>query len=202
MDEEYILMGMAAYGEPVYLDEVRKQLLDLSKGLHFKKNLHIGVGDDFLPHADPANIASTAQFLVESMIRDVLQKARQHGRSRNLVYGGGVALNCLANRFLGQYYEKIWIMPNPGDAGNSLGASCLAHGGRVDWQDAFLGHDIPGAYPVNEILDHLVTDKIEGVASGRAEFGPRALGNRSLLADPRGHAIKNRVNEIKQRQKC
>jgi carbamoyltransferase len=92
-------------------------------------------------------------------------------------------------------------MPNPGDAGNSLGAGCLAHGGRVDWQSAFLGHDIPGAYPVNQILDHLVTDKIVGVASGRAEFGPRALGNRSLLADPRGHAIKNRVNEIKQRQK-
>ena len=201
MDEEYILMGMAAYGEPVYLDEIRKQLLDLSNGLHFKKNLHIGVGDDFLPMADPANIASTAQFLVESMIRDVLQKARKHGRSRNLVYGGGVALNCLANRFLGQYYEKIWIIPNPGDAGNSLGASCLAHGGRVNWRDAFLGHNIPGAYPVNTRLDHLVTDKIVGVASGRAEFGPRALGNRSLLADPRGHSIKNRVNEIKRRQK-
>jgi carbamoyltransferase len=201
MDEEYILMGMAAYGNPVYLNEMREQLVDTIPKLRFRQNLHIGVGDDFLPNADPANIASTAQYLVESMIRDVMQQARKHGRSTNLVYGGGVALNCLANRFLGQYYEKIWIMPNPGDAGNSLGASCLAHGGRVNWRDSFLGHDIPGAYPVNEILDHLVTDKIVGVASGRAEFGPRALGNRSLLADPRGHTIKNRVNEIKRRQK-
>jgi carbamoyltransferase len=201
MDEEYILMGMAAYGKPVYLNEMREQLVDTIPKLRFRQNLHIGVGDDFLPNADPANIASTAQYLVESMIRDVMQQARKHGRSTNLVYGGGVALNCLANRFLGQYYEKIWIMPNPGDAGNSLGAGCLAHGGRVNWRDSFLGHDIPGAYPVNEILDHLVTDKIVGVASGRAEFGPRALGNRSLLADPRGHTIKNRVNEIKRRQK-
>ena len=107
MDEEYILMGMAAYGEPVYLNEMREQLVDTIPKLRFRQNLHIGVGDDFLPNADPANIASTAQFLVESMIRDVLQRARQHGRSRNLVYGGGVALNCVANRFLGQYYEKI-----------------------------------------------------------------------------------------------
>jgi carbamoyltransferase len=201
MDEEYILMGMAAYGEPIYLNEMREQLVDTMPALHFRQNLHIGVGDDFLPNADPANIASSAQYLVEAMIRDVMQQARKYGRSTNLVYGGGVALNCLANRFLGQYYEKIWIMPNPGDAGNSLGASCLAHGGRVNWRDSFLGHNIPGAYPVNEILDHLVTSKIVGVASGRAEFGPRALGNRSLLADPRGHSIKNRVNEIKRRQK-
>ena len=55
-------------------------------------------------------------------------------------------------------------------------------------------------YPVNKLLDGLLADKIVGVASGRAEFGPRALGNRSLLADPRGANIKDRVNEIKRRQ--
>ena len=102
---------------------------------------------------------------------------------------------------LGDYYERIWIMPNPGDAGNSLGAACLGYGKKVTWNNSFLGHDIPGDYPVNAVLDHLLTDKIVGVASGRAEFGPRALGNRSLLADPRGHSIKNKVNEIKRRQK-
>ena len=114
---------------------------------------------------------------------------------------GGVALNCLANRNLGKYFENIWIMPNPGDAGSSLGAAALAYGGRLDWHSAFLGHDIDGHYPVNDILDRLLTDRIVGVASGRAEFGPRALGNRSLLADPRGTEIKDRVNEIKRRQK-
>jgi carbamoyltransferase len=51
------------------------------------------------------------------------------------------------------------------------------------------------------LLDNLLTNRIVGVASGRAEFGPRALGNRSLLADPRGQEIKDQVNEIKRRQK-
>jgi carbamoyltransferase len=91
-------------------------------------------------------------------------------------------------------------MPCPGDAGSSLGTAALAHGGRINWRSAFLGHDIGGAYPVHAILDELVSHRIVGVASGRAEFGPRALGNRSLLADPRGPDIKNQVNGIKRRQ--
>jgi carbamoyltransferase len=114
---------------------------------------------------------------------------------------GGVALNCLANRNLGEYFENIWIMPNPGDAGSSLGAAALKYGRRVNWVNAYLGHNIPGTYPVTPVLDALLSDGICGVASGRAEFGPRALGNRSLLADPRGPHIKDRVNEIKRRQK-
>jgi carbamoyltransferase len=113
---------------------------------------------------------------------------------------GGVALNCLANRNLGQYFDNIWIMPNPGDAGSSLGAAALAVGHRLNWRTAYLGHCISGAYPVQSLLDELLTTKIVGVASGCAEFGPRALGNRSLLADPRGPEIKDRVNEIKRRQ--
>ena len=92
-------------------------------------------------------------------------------------------------------------MPCPGDGGSSLGAAALALGKKIHWRDAYLGHCIPGPYPVNQLLDHLVTTGIVGVTSGRAEFGPRALGNRSLLADPRGPEIKDRVNEIKRRQK-
>lgn len=92
-------------------------------------------------------------------------------------------------------------MPNPGDAGSSLGAALLGFGGRSNWTDSFLGHDIPGSYPVNDVLTELLSKQIVGVASGRAEFGPRALGNRSLLADPRGNEIKDKVNEIKRRQK-
>jgi len=116
------------------------------------------------------------------------------------VYMGGVALNCLANRKLGDYFEQIWIMPCPGDAGSSLGAAALAYGRRINWNNAYLGHNISGEYPVDSIINHLLSDKIVGVASGRAEFGPRALGNRSLLADPRGTDIKDQVNAIKRRQ--
>lgn len=129
-----------------------------------------------------------------------MRRAKDFGWSTNLVYMGGVALNCLANRNLGDYFEKVWIMPNPGDAGSSLGAAALVHGRRIHFDHAFLGHSIPGPYPVNTALDGLLRDKIVGVASGRAEFGPRALGNRSLLADPRGPDIKDRVNQIKRRQ--
>jgi carbamoyltransferase len=113
---------------------------------------------------------------------------------------GGVALNCLANRNLGNYFDSIWIMPCPGDAGSALGGAALAYGKALNWVSARLGRSIHGEYPVNQLLDHLITDRIVGVASGRAEFGPRALGNRSLLADPRGPEIKDKVNAIKRRQ--
>jgi carbamoyltransferase len=147
------------------------------------------------------DIAAGAQELCENLIYNVMYRARQLDWSSNLVYMGGVALNCLANRNLGKYFENIWIMPCPGDAGSSLGAAALAHGKRINWNNAFLGHDIAGSYPVDAVVDHLVSHGICGVANGRAEFGPRALGNRSLLADPRGPDIKDRVNEIKRRQK-
>ena len=200
MDEEYILMGMAAYGEPKYTNEMLSLFNNISN-IEFRENLHIGTDGDFLRDADIMDIACSAQHVVEYLIKFVMAKARYLGSSKNLVYSGGVALNCLANRLLGDYFENIWIMPNPGDCGSSLGAAALGYGKKLNWTNAFLGYNIPGTYPTNRILDVLQTDKIVGVASGRAEFGPRALGNRSLLADPRGNEIKDKVNEIKRRQK-
>lgn len=201
LDEEYILMGMAAYGKPAWEDSLKHVLVDDEWNMKFKQNLHTGVSEDFLESADEYDIAASSQALVENLIYNVMRRARDFGFSSNLVYMGGVALNCSANRNLGEYFDNIWIMPNPGDAGSSLGAAALAFGKPINWTNAYLGTDIPGAYPVNDLLDALVTHGICGVASGRAEFGPRALGNRSLLADPRGASIKDRVNEIKRRQK-
>ena len=201
LDEEYILMGMAAYGNTKPLKEMSNTLVRSYKDISFNDNLHTGVPNNFLGDAVDMDIACSTQMIAEELIKNVISKARMLGGSKNLVYGGGVALNCLANRLLGEFYDNIWIMPNPGDAGSSLGAACLGYGKKLNWTDAFLGHDICGDYPTNRILDSLLTDKIVGVASGRAEFGPRALGNRSLLADPRGKEIKDKVNEIKRRQK-
>jgi carbamoyltransferase len=202
MDEEYILMGMAAYGKPTYANRMASSFLDNMFDLEFKQNLHIGLEENnFLANADDMDIAASAQLLCETLIEKVMHKAFQLGKSKNLVYGGGVALNCLANRLLGKYFKNIWIMPNPGDAGNSLGAAALGYGKKVIWRDAFLGTDIKGPYPVDKVIKELKKNKMVGVASGRAEFGPRALGNRSLLADPRGPEIKDKVNEIKRRQK-
>lgn len=201
LDEEYILMGMAAYGERGIGDLMKLNLIDDEWEIKFKENLHAGLSQKYLTHFSDMDIAAGAQDLAENLICNVMRRAKDFGWSNNLVYMGGVALNCSANRLLGEYFENIWIMPNPGDAGSSLGAAALVYGRRINWTNAYLGHDIPGPYPVNNILDQLLTKRIVGVASGRAEFGPRALGNRSLLADPRGTEIKDKVNEIKRRQK-
>ena len=201
LDEEYILMGMAAYGDSKYYPELHREVLMDSSQLRFKYNLHAGVSEDYLMGADDMDIAASSQLLVEQLICNVMKHAKIRGRSKNLVYSGGVALNCLANRLLGKYFDNIWIMPNPGDAGSSLGAAALGYGGKLNWVNSYLGTDISGPYPVNKLLDKLLSDGIVGVASGRAEFGPRALGNRSLLADPRGKDIKDKVNQIKRRQK-
>ena len=191
MDEEYITMGMAAYGEPCYVDQLAT-LLD--------ENLHVGIDPEFLAGARPEDIAASAQVITEQLIYTIMRRARDFRWSSNLVYQGGVALNCLANRNLGDYFENVWIMPCPGDAGSSVGAAALAYGKQINWRDACLGHAISGEYPVDACVDSLLSDRICGVASGRAEFGPRALGNRSLLADPRGPDIKEQVNAIKRRQ--
>ena len=204
MDEEYILMGMAGWGKPAnwfVAENLKNSLIEDEAAMIFKHNLHIGLPGKIKGNWSDEDTARAAQELAEDLIATVMMKARDMAPSNNLVYCGGVALNCSANRILGEYYDNIWIMPNPGDAGSSLGAAALAYGKKLVWRDAFLGHNIPGLYPSKDIISELMLNKIAGVASGRAEFGPRALGNRSLLADPRGSEIKDQVNEIKRRQK-
>jgi carbamoyltransferase len=200
-EEEYILMGMAAYGAPAFTDLFKSKFVSDEWQIKFKENLHAGIEQKYLSYVGDMDIAASAQDLTEDLVLNVMRRAKDFKWSKNLVYMGGVALNCVANGRIGPYFDNIWIMPNPGDAGSSLGAAALAYGGRINWRDAFLGHNIPGPYPTNAALDELIANRIVGIASGRAEFGPRALGNRSLLADPRGIDIKDRVNEIKRRQK-
>ena len=200
LDEEYILMGMSAYGNPNVRARMQLDLVEHEWEIRFKDNLHTGLDAGYLSDYSDMDLAAGAQNLVEDLILNVMARAKQFHWSTNLVYMGGVALNCAANARIGGYFDDIWIMPNPGDAGSSLGAAALAHGGKLNWTTAYLGHNISGLYPVTDILEELTTNKIVGVASGRAEFGPRALGNRSLLADPRGSEIKGKVNAIKRRQ--
>ena len=200
MEDEYILMGMAAYGDKNYANVMSMSLVEHEYDIKFKQNFHSGVDADFLDILSDYDIAASSQELAERVILNVMLRAKKFAWSNNLVYMGGCALNCAANARIGNYFDNIWIMPNPGDAGSSLGAAALAYGKKLNWTNAYLGHNIPGVYPVNDLLDSLLSDKIVGVASGRAEFGPRALGNRSLLADPRGDDIKEKVNDIKRRQ--
>ena len=210
LDEEYILMGMAAYGQPIYNREILEKFWKMGgpQILRAKENLHLGT--DWHTESscfqseeqDKYDIAASAQATLEQVVMYIMNYARRYSKSGNLVYMGGVALNCVCNTAVSKSWEDIWIMPNPGDAGSSLGAAALTYGKKLNWQGPFLGYDIKGEYPNGEIIKELMsTRQIVGVANGRAEFGPRALGNRTLFADPRGPDIKDKVNEIKRRQK-
>lgn len=201
LEEEYILMGMSAFGDRQYADLLKSHFVIDEWNIEFAENFHIGSTNSHTSYLHSNDIAAGTQSLTENLIYNVMRRARNFEWSDNLVYMGGVALNCLANTKLFDYFNNIWIMPNPGDAGSSLGAAALSYGKKLNWQNAYLGHNISGDYPANSLIDELLSNKIVGVASGRAEFGPRALGNRSLLADPRDTQIKDRVNEIKRRQK-
>jgi len=200
MDEEYIFMGMAAWGENKHFDTIYNDFILNSRDFTFRQNCHAGIDEDYLPGALDIDLAASVQAITEHLVTRLCNRARHSFYSNNLVLMGGVALNCVANSKIDSF-DNIWIMPNPGDAGSSLGAAALSYKKKLNWQGPFLGCDIPGEYPVDQLLDLLLEKQIVGVASGRAEFGPRALGNRSLLADPRGDDIKDRVNEIKRRQK-
>jgi carbamoyltransferase len=201
-EEEYILMGMSAWGAPRYSSEMMNDFFDQSRPLKLRHNLHCGVGD-YLNGAETFDLAASTQLVTEIVLNNLFKKVKSLlPRVDNLVYMGGVALNCVANStVVSKHYDNVWIMPNPGDAGSSLGCAAYVYGDRINWKSAFLGTNIESDYPVQEAANLLEKGKIVGVASGRAEFGPRALGNRSLLADPRGPDIKDRVNEIKKRQK-
>ena len=196
-EDEYILMGMVAYGDAEkYYTGVR--------GLWEHENLHRGCRswrhtDDDL---DIYSVAAATQKVYEEEFEKLLIKAKKIDHFQdNLVLMGGCALNCSANHIARKYFKNVWIMPNPGDAGSSIGAIAANNRRKLKWEGPYLGADMGGDYPVEKLLTELHKSGIVGVANGRAEFGPRALGNRSLLADPRGHDIKDKVNAIKKRQK-
>ena len=83
----------------------------------------------------------------------------------------------------------MWIAANPSDGGSSLGAAArtwaLETGkNRINWVDSYLGLDTNKEVDPKRVAEYLMTKNIAGVLNGKAEFGPRALGNRSLLANP------------------
>jgi carbamoyltransferase len=198
--EEYIMMGMAAYGDKYrYAIKVSNYFIrhDMQK-----YNFHKGIvdWDEPITEQDKFDIAAAVQYVYELRLAEFMQMAKVLTGKSNLVFMGGCALNSSANTLLWNIFKDIWIMPNPGDAGSSLGAAAALYGKHVEWKTPYLGYDVGGEYPVQQILDGILKDGIVAVASGRAEYGPRALGNRSILADPRDPMIKDKVNLIKQRE--
>jgi carbamoyltransferase len=247
-DGEYKLMGLAPYGQPVYADAIRKNLIDLKPDGSFRLNMdYFGFGyarrmtnrrferlfggparrlDSALEqrHAD---VAASVQVVLSEAVLRIAVELHRCTRQENLVLAGGVALNCVANEQLLRNgpFKKIWIQPAAGDAGGSLGAALLVWHQLLDKPRTAASDDSQrgsllgpqsGSAAVRDFLvkervryDHLpkldelntrmaralADGKVVGWFSGRMEFGPRALGSRSILADARRPEMQSVLNQ-------
>jgi carbamoyltransferase len=203
-EEEYILMGRAAFGKPLYRERIIEDFIASfdPPTLILKENVHRGI-KWWLPDCeDHENIAASIQHVTEEVMIGIARWLAAKTEDRNLVLTGGLALNCVVNSCIARagLFDDIWIMPNPGDAGSSLGAVAAYSRRQLIWKHPYLGHHIDRPFDMEAAVKALQDGEIIGVANGRAEFGPRALGNRSLLTDPRGPHVKDRVNQVKQRE--
>ena len=208
MQDEYIIMAMAALGgrydrkDPKlfgFVDAVPKLAPMFCGASHIShylftpryENQRIDISKMTTQKA--RDLARNVQSHYEFYLTKLIQRHTSH---KNLILGGGCALNCVANSKIRG--KNIWIMPNPGDGGSALGAAARHYGKKLKWKGPYLGTEVPRMDP-QKIVDELLNTGIAAVCSGKAEFGPRALGNRSLLADPRGKITKLQIDKLKER---
>src|SRR5690349_3907272 len=175
------------------------------------------------PDPEHADLACSVQRVLEEVLLDLVAWLRQRTDSENLCLAGGVALNCVANSKIYQQagFTNVWVQPASGDAGTALGAALALAGesgepispmpsaqlGRgfsdeeieATLREAALPYERPADYP-KAVGAALARDQLVGWFQGRAEFGPRALGGRSLLADPRHVENLERLNTVKGRE--
>ena len=247
---EYKVMGLAAYGEPRYVDQICR-LVAVGDGGQVRLNLKYF---DFIdgermyspalaellgtPPRDPGaeieafhrDLASSLQRVLEEILLEKAGYLRRRTDAADLCLAGGVALNCVANGRLRREgpFERLFVQPAAGDAGGCLGAAALAHarlaGARppAPQRHAGFGPSYPPAEVaglldaadlaredfrgrerelVQAVAERLAGGRIVGWFHGAMELGPRALGARSILADPRDAAARDRLNRrIKRRE--
>ncbi|MFD1718954.1 carbamoyltransferase [Georgenia deserti] len=225
--DEYKVMALASYGRPRYLDELRELVHATDDGgfvapvPDWARWAPPRTGSDWDSlHAD---LACSVQARLEEVLVDLARWLHEQSGERVLTMAGGTALNCVANSRIWREtpFEEVWVQPAAGDAGTSLGAALqvAADGGREPqpmsgaalgrgWSDDELaarlrGAAVPFTTPddlAEEVAEILAHDGVVGWFDGRSEFGPRALGQRSLLAHP-GHAENlERLNDVKGRE--
>lgn len=204
-EEEYILMGMAALGKPILVDQLKNEFFSKFNAPDFKMkhNLHQGCKWWNRPKGvSDYDIAASVQAITEEYLLGTARWIYNNLPSDNFIFMGGVALNCVANSKIAKSvpFGNMWLMPNPGDSGSAIGAVAAYTKTHLNWTTPYLGTDIDRPFDINRIVRELLEGKVVAVANGRAEFGPRALGNRSLLCDPRGPNAKDRMNSLKRRQ--
>jgi carbamoyltransferase len=201
LEDEYILMGMASYATTDKYYKFFKEKFFYKNNLIFDCRYGCrGIFSKKEIHHNRFNIALGAQLVFEEILNNLIDSFLQKTKYKKVIYAGGCALNCRANSLILDRVEDMWIYPNPGDAGASLGAALALTQMPIRIDNMFTGYDAGNITNINEIVDILSKDFIVGVINGRAEFGPRALGNRSILADPRNKDVQSMVNRIKGRE--
>ena len=250
---EYKLMGLAPYGKPIYVDQVKK-LVDIKDDGTFRLDqsyFNYATGLTMTNNKfnklfgskprDPTknkisqfnmDIAASIQKVTEEIMIKLTKSIQKEYQIKNLCLAGGVALNCVANGKILQekIFENIWIQPAAGDAGGSLGAALAlwyneqGNKRKIGLNDTMHGSYLGPEYSQNEIEKELISlganyetldydslinitseylskEKVIGWFQGRMEFGPRALGGRSILGDPRSEFMQKNLNlKIKYRE--
>jgi carbamoyltransferase len=228
--DEYKVMALASYGDPVYANEFRR-LISLSGGGYEirKPDLREMFGPSRTrggplekQHFD---IARSLQLVLEECAIELSRWLHDETGADNLAMAGGVALNCVMNARVRDagHFKDVWVQPAAGDAGTALGAALWtdweARGRQRSWHmdhayfgpsysdeeiEAFLKRGKLSYRRLTDVAREtaaiLAEDRIVGWFQGRMEFGPRALGARSILASPLSADMQQRLNEIKDRE--
>jgi carbamoyltransferase len=225
--DEYKVMALASYGHPRFLPALREAIRPTGDGgfavapldwTSFTSAARDGAWDEC--HAD---LAASVQARLQEMLLDLARWLHRRTGESALVMAGGVALNCVANSVLAEHgpFERIWVQPAAGDAGTALGAAlhaaqrlgdpitpmttaALGRGWPDDDLQAWLtAAAVPCQRPddiAEAVAEIIAAGGVVGWFQGRSEFGPRALGHRSLLADAGDPDNVQRLNAIKGRE--
>ena len=250
---EYKLMGLAPYGEPKFVEQIKNNLIDIKDDGTFRLDIsyfkyHRGfrmTGRKFhkLFGSPPRkgeteltqfhmDLAASIQVVTEEIVLKLSKSLREETGIKNLCLAGGVALNCVANGKLlrEKIFDEIWIQPASGDAGSALGAALIGWHQYQDQErivntnDSMKGTYLGPAFSNVEIINYLeqinapfhthsdpvlferLAEELDegnviGWFNGSMEFGPRALGGRSIIGDPRNQKMQSVMNlKIKYRE--
>lgn len=227
--DEYKVMAMASYGQPRWIETLRDEIYVGDDGsLVAPVGIDLGrftepwsPGDEI--SRDHADLAATVQTRLEEVLLDLARWLHDRTGDRQLAYAGGVALNCVANSRLWREgpFDDVWVQPAANDAGTALGGAMFLSwqlGDRVEPMDTvalgsgFSEQEIEGALRHANVTFERPDDLADTVAAaladndivawfqGRAEFGPRALGHRSLLCSATDPENTERLNVVKGRE--
>jgi carbamoyltransferase len=226
--DEYKVMALASYGEPRFAAELAERVYATGDGGFRTHRVDWATlvkprRPDEEWNQDHADLAASVQHRLEDVVLTLARGLQEQTSGSRLALAGGVALNCVANtKVLDETsYEQVWVQPAAGDAGTALGAAlhvAAEHGERIrpmvgadlgrGWDEAELEQVLRRAHlPVERpddvadaVAQCLADDGIVAWFQGRSEFGPRALGHRSLLAHPGRAANLERLNDVKGRE--